>query len=179
MFFKSPGFTLTAVAALALGIGAASAIFSIVNTVLLKPLPVFDPDRFVMLLGTWVTEKGERQSFSDASPAKFEHWRTRSSAIHDVSAFLPGVMNFAGGEVAEQVRSMQVSADFFHCWGIRTVRGRTFTHEEDLPNGSRVTLISQTLWTRRFAGDPHILGKTISLNGEPYAVIGILADYSV
>jgi hypothetical protein len=85
--------------------------------VLLKPLPVFDPDRFVMLLGTWVTEKGERQSFSDASPAKFEHWRRQSSVIHDVSAFLPGLMNFTGGEVAEQVRSLQASADFFHCWG--------------------------------------------------------------
>jgi hypothetical protein len=129
-----------------------------------------------MLLGTWVTEKGERQSFSDASPAKFEHWRRQSSVIHDVSAFLPGLMNFTGGEVAEQVRSLQASADFFHCWGIRTVRGRTFTHDEDLPNGSRVTLISQTLWTRRFASNPYILGKTISLNGEPYAVIGILAD---
>jgi hypothetical protein len=95
--------------------------------------------------------------------------------LQDVSAFLPGVMNYTAGEVAEQLRSTQVSADFFRCWGIRIVRGRTFTPEEDLPHGPRVTLISQNLWTRHFASDPRILGKTISLNGEPYLVIGILA----
>ena len=162
--------------ALALGIGATTAIFSIVNAVLLKPLPVFDSDRFVMLMSTWVTDTGERQSFSDASPAKFEHWRAQSSVIQDVSAFLPGVLNYTGGDLVEQWPSMRASANFFRCWGIRIVRGRTFTTEEDLPNGPRVALISQDLWTWRFARDPQILGKTISLNGELYPVIGILAD---
>jgi putative ABC transport system permease protein len=98
--------------------------------------------------------------------------------IQDVSAFLPGVMNYTGIEGVEQLRSIRASADFFRCWGIRTVRGRTFTREEDLPHGPRVTLISQTLWTRRFASNPQILGKAISLNGEPYSVIGILTDNS-
>ena len=174
-FLKSPGFTLTAVAALALGIGATTAIFSIVNTVLLKPLLVYDSDRFVMLISTGVSDTGESETENDASPAKFAHWRAQSSVIQDVSAFLPGV-NYTGGDVVEQWRSVQESADFFRCWGIRVVRGRTFTPEEDLPNGPRVALISQNLWTLRFAGDPQILGRTISLNGEPYAVIGILAD---
>jgi len=172
---KSPAFTITAVAALALGIGTTTAIFSIVNTLLLKPLPVPDADRLVVLMTTGVSQTGERISDSDASPVKFELWRSQPSVLQDVSAFLPGVMNYTGGEAVEQLRSMQVSADFFRCWRIGIVRGRTFTPEEDLPRGPRVALISQNLWTSHFASDPRILGKTVSLNGEPYMVIGILS----
>lgn len=123
MFFKSPAFIVTAVVALALGIGATTAVFSIVNTVLLRPLPIFESDRLVMLMTTRISETGERIFDSDASPAKFEHWLGQSSVIQDVSAFLPGVMNYTGGEVAEQLRSMQASLDFFRCWGIRVVQG--------------------------------------------------------
>jgi putative ABC transport system permease protein len=176
MLLKSPGFTITAVVSLALGMGATTAIFSIVNTVLLKPLSVFDSSRFVMLITTGISEAGQHISDSDASPLKFELWRAQSSVIQDVSAFNPGVMNYTGGEIIEQWQSMQASADFFRCWGIRIVRGRTFTPQEDLPNGPRVALISQNLWTRRFASAPQILGETLSLNGEPYSVIGILED---
>jgi predicted permease len=176
MFLKSPEFTITAVVALALGIGATTAIFSVVNTVLLKPLPVFDSEHFVMLMTTGISQAGQHISDSEASPLKFELWRAQTSVIQDVSAFNPGVMNYTGGEVVEQWQSMQASADVFRCWGIRIVHGRTFTPQEDLPNGPRVALISQNLWTRRFASDPQILGKTISLNGEPYSVIGILED---
>jgi putative ABC transport system permease protein len=176
MFFKSPGFTITAVAALAIGIGSTTAIFTIVNAVLLKPLPVPDPDRFVMLMNTGVTPKGESVSFPAASPAKFAHWRAQSSVIEEVSAFRIGVMNYTGGEVVEQLRSMQASADIFRCFGVPLLRGRGFTAEEDSPNGPRVALISQDLWTQRFASDPQILGKTISLSGEPYTIVGIAAD---
>src|SRR5579863_1590544 len=176
MFVKSPGFTFTAVAALALGIGATTAIFSIVNAVLLKPMPVFDPDRFVMLQNTFVSDKGEAGSGPAASPAKFAHWRAQSSVLQDVSAFRTGVMNYTGGEVAEQLRSMQMSADSFRVWGIQILRGRGFTQEEDLPNGPHVVVISQDVWARRFASDPRILGKTISLSGDLYTVIGVSAD---
>jgi len=176
MFVKSPGFTFTAVAALALGIGATTAIFSIVNAVLLKPMPVFDPDRFVMLQNTFVSDKGEAGSGPAASPAKFMHWRAQSSVLQDVSAFRTGVMNYTGGEVAEQLRSMQMSADSFKAWGMTILRGRSFTQQEDLPDGPHVALISQDLWQRRFASDPQILGKTISLSGDPYTVIGVMAS---
>ncbi|MEO7142874.1 MAG: ADOP family duplicated permease, partial [Bryobacteraceae bacterium] len=169
--FKSPGFTVTAIAALALGIGAATAIFSIVNTVLLKPLPIPGSDRLVALT---MTSHSEIDDGWIASPAKFEYWRTQSTAIHDVSAFLPGVMNYTGGEVVEQWRSMRASADTFRCFGIQILRGRTFSQEEDLPNGPLVALIGENLWRRRFAGDPRILGRTISLSGEPHTVIGIV-----
>jgi putative ABC transport system permease protein len=176
MFRKSPGFTITALAALALGIGATTAIFSVVNAILLKPMPVFDPDRFVMLENTYVSDKGVAGSGPAASPAKFAHWRAQSSVLQDVSAFRTGVMNYTGGEVAEQLRSMQMSADSFKAWGLPILRGRGFTQEEDLPNGPHVALISQDVWARRFASDPQILGKTISLSGDPYSVIGVVAS---
>src|ERR1700683_1132636 len=103
MFATNPGFTITALAALALGIGATTAIFSIVNTVLLKPLPVADADTLLRPMATYVTDNGESGSSPVASPAKFEFWRMQTSVLQDVSAFLPGVMNYTGGEAAEQL----------------------------------------------------------------------------
>lgn len=176
MFRKSPGFTITALAALALGIGATTAIFSVVNAILLKPMPVFEPDRFVMLMNTYVSDKGVSGSGPAASPAKFAHWRAQTSVLQDVSAFRTGVMNYTGGEVAEQLRSMQMSADSFKAWGLPILRGRGFSPEDDAPNGPHVTLISQDVWARRFGNDPQILGKTISLSGDPYTVIGVVAS---
>jgi putative ABC transport system permease protein len=172
---RSPGFTITAVAAIALGIGATTAIFSIVNSVLLKPLHVPDPDRLVVLSMASGSESGDGDS---ASPAKFMHWRAQTSVIQDVSAFLYGFINYTGGEVMEQWRFTRMSADTFRCFGIQILQGRSFTPEEDLPNGPAVAVISQGLWKRRFASDPQILGKAISLNGEPHTVIGIAGDTS-
>ena len=174
MLHKTRGFTAVALLALALGIGATTAIFSVVNTVLLRPLPV--SNSLVMLMTTGLSETGEIRSDLDASPAKFEHWRAQSNVIQDVSAFLPGVMNYTGGEVVEQLRSIRASADFFRCWGIRVVQGRAFTPEEDVPQGARLALIGEGLWTERFARDPRMVGKTLSLNGEPYSVVGIVVD---
>ena len=176
MFLKTPGFTITAVAALAIGIGANTAIFSVVNAVLLKPVPVSDPDRFMMLVNTFVTQSGQAGSGPGASPAKFEHWRAQSSVLQDVSAFRNGIMNYTGGDTAEQVRSMQMSADGFRCWGMSILRGRAYTEQEDLPYAPHVTLLSEGFWARRFGSDPGILGKVVSLGAEPYTVIGIVAN---
>jgi putative ABC transport system permease protein len=174
MFLKSPGFTITALAALALGIGATTAIFSIVNTVLLKPLPVADADRLVIPMTAFVNESGANESSPVTSPAKFEFWRTHSSSVlQDLAALSGGVMNYTGGEVAEQLHSMQASAAVFRCWAIPMLEGRGFTQDEDSPSGPRVVVISKELWARRFASDPQMLGKTISLSGEAHTVVGI------
>ncbi len=169
MFRQSPGFTAAAVAALTLGIGTNTAIFSVVNSVLLKPAPFPSPDRLVMFLNT-----SPQGSGPGASPTKFEHWREQTSVVEDVSAFRTGVMNLTGGGFPEQLQSAQVSADYFRLFGAKTYRGRTFTREEDLPNGPKVVVISYGFWSRRFAADPEIIGKTISLGGAPYEIIGII-----
>jgi putative ABC transport system permease protein len=153
-----------------------TAIFSIVNTVLLKPLPIADAGRLVALVSTSVDGNGERGEETAASPAKFEHWRSQSAVLQDVAAYLGGVMNYTGGDVVEAWRSTKASADIFRCWGLPILRGRGFTREEDLPHGPLVTLLSQDLWKRRFASDPQVLGQAISLNGESYKVIGIVGD---
>src|ERR1700716_3001320 len=122
IFRQSPGFTASAVAALTLGIGPNTAIFSIVNSVLLKPAPFPDPDRLVLFMNT-----SPQGSGPGASPAKFQHWRQQDGVVHDVSAFRSGVVNLTGGEFPEQLRSAQVSADFFRLFGAPVFRGRTFT----------------------------------------------------
>src|SRR5215467_8083944 len=169
-FRKSPGFTDAAVLALALGIGTNTAIFSVVNSVLLKPAPFPDPDRLVLFLNTFPNGSG-----TGASPAKFQHWREQTSVVQDVAAFRTGVVNLTGGVFPEQLQSAQVSADFFRLFGATPFRGRTFTSQEDLPHGDKVVVLSHGFWSRRFAADPQIIGKTLSLGGDPYVVIGILA----
>jgi putative ABC transport system permease protein len=135
---KSPGFTLTALATLALGIGANTAVFSVLNTVLLKPIPFPDPDRMVVFLTT--TADG---SFPSCSPAKFQHFREQTSVVHDVAAFRSGVVNLTGGVFPEQLKSGQVSADYFRLFGASVIRGRTFSAEEDLPQSPYPSAVSR------------------------------------
>ncbi|MCU1232993.1 MAG: hypothetical protein JWP63_960 [Candidatus Solibacter sp.] len=170
IFRQSPGFTAAAVAALTLGIGTNTAIFSVVNSVLLKPAPFPAPDRMVFFMNT--SPQGSGQG---ASPTKFQHWREQTAVVQDVSAFRTGVVNLTGGGFPEQLKSGQVSADFFRLFGATPLRGRTFSPEEDLPRGEQVVVLSHAFWTRRYAADPQILGKTISLGNAPHVVIGILS----
>src|SRR5437660_3753376 len=170
IFRQSPGFTASAGAARTLGIGTITAIFSVVNSVLLKPAPFPDPDRLVLFMNTSPNGSGP-----GASPAKFQHWREQSSVVQDVAAFRTGVVNLTGSEFPEQLQSAQVSADYFRLFGATPIRGRTFTPQEDLPHGDKVVVLSHGFWSRRFAADPQMIGKTISLGGDPYTVIGIMA----
>ena len=165
----SPGFALTAIGALAIGIGANVAIFTVVNDVLLTPLPVPNPDRFVVLMT-------DSDGGAVASPARFMHWRAQTSVLQDVAAMRTGAMNYTGGEIAEQWQSAQITESAFRAFGIPVIQGRSFTPEEDLPNGARVAVISVNLWKRRFASDPLVLGKTILLSGDPYTIIGVADD---
>jgi predicted permease len=169
MLAKNPGFTIAAVLTLALGIGANTAVFSVVNTVLLKPLPYPDPDRIVMFLLT-----SPQGSGPGASATKFNVWREKTSVFQDVSAYRFGVVNLTGSAYSEQIHSGQVTADFFRLFGAPVIQGRTFTAEEDRPRAGRVAVISDGLWKRHFGADPQILGKNISLSGDPYEVIGII-----
>src|SRR3954466_11969079 len=158
MFVQSPAFSLAAVAALTLGIGANTGIFSVVNAVLLKPVAVPDPDRVVVFMN--VTPRGSGPA---ASPAKFAHYRQQTDIVQDVSAFNTGVMNYTGGNFPEQLRSGRVSADFLKLVGAPFLRGRNFTAEEDLPQGPKAAVISRSLWETRFNADPNVIGKSISL----------------
>jgi len=169
MFRQSAGFTFAAVAALALGIGANVAIFSVVNAVLLKPAPFPDPDRLVLFQNT--SPQGTGQA---ASPAKFAHWSGLSDIVQDAAAFRSGVVNYTGGEAPEQFSWAQVSTAYFRLFGAPVLRGRTFSAEEDLPGGPLVAVISHGLWVRRFAEDPDLVGRTVLLSGDPHVVIGIL-----
>ncbi|MBV9295121.1 MAG: ABC transporter permease, partial [Acidobacteriaceae bacterium] len=171
MFRQSPAFTLAAIAALALGIGANTAIFSVVNTVLLKPLTYPDPDRIVLFLLTSPEGSGP-----GASVPKFAMWRETTSVFQDVSAYEfggPG-LNLTGGSYPEQIKGIHVTADYFRLFGAPIERGRTFTVEEDSPHGPRVVVLSDGLGRRRYGADPNIIGKTIQLGGEPFVVIGIV-----
>ena len=140
MFRRSPGFTIAAVAALTLGIGTNTAIFTVVNAVLLKPVPFPEPDRLVMFMNT-----SPQGSGSGASPAKFAQWRSETSVVQDAAAFRTGWINLTEGDKPEQLRYSQVSADYFRLFGAPVVQGRSFSAEEDQPNGAKVALVSSGL----------------------------------
>ncbi|MBB6145533.1 putative permease [Silvibacterium bohemicum] len=170
MFIKNPGFTLAAVGALALGVGANTAIFSVVNTVLLKPLTYPDPDRIIQFQLT-----SPQGSGSGASITKFHNWQEQTSVFQDVSAYDFGGPGFnLTGAVPEQIHGIHVSKDYFKLFGAPIMLGRTFTQQEDLPNGGKVVVLSYGLWKRKFGSNPNIVGSTISLGNEPYTIIGVL-----
>jgi predicted permease len=166
---QRPGFTATVVAALTLGIGVNVAIFSVVNTVLLKPLPIPDQDRLV-----WPenTQNGVPVGFV-ASPAKFLFWRAQTDVFQDVAAFRDFALNYSGTDTPEQLPAQQVSESFFRVYGARISRGRSFTLEEDLPGGPKVAVISHKFWQRHLNGAEDVLGTTLPLNGDRYTIIGI------
>src|SRR6185369_6719353 len=168
---QSAGFTITAISALALGIGANTAIFSVVNAVLLKPLPFPEPDRIVLLMNS-----SPQGSGTAASVPKYNIWRAQSQVLEDVAAYDQGGpgMNVSGGDRPEQVKGIHVSHEFFRLFGAPVTLGRTFTPEEDRPKGDRVAVLANGLWQRRFGSDPSVVGKTIALGGEPYTIIGVI-----
>ena len=169
-FFKSPGFTIAAVSALALGIGANTAIFTVVNAVLLKPLAYPNADRIVQCELT--SPDGHSAA---ASVPKFMIWRQQTKVFKDVAAY-----DFAGpgfnitGDRPELVHGIHASEGWFRVFGAPVMMGRTFTPQEDLPNGGHVVVLSYGLWQRRFGGRPDIIGQSLSLNAESFTIIGVL-----
>ncbi len=168
---KSPGFTIVAVLTLALGIGANTAIFSVVNAVLLQPLSYPDPDRIVSLQLT-----GEDGNSNVTSIPKFNTWRDQTQAFEAVTAYDfrgPGA-NLIGGDRPVQLEGIRVSAGYFRVFGVPIIAGRTFTDDEDRPSGPNLAVISNGLWHSQFGGDPSVIGKTLNLGGDAYTVVGVM-----
>ena len=170
MFLKNPGFTIAAVAALALGIGANTAIFTVVNAVLLKPLSYPNADRIVQFQTTYPDGKNEV-----ASITKFHNWQRLTSVFSEVAAYDFGGPGFnITGDRPEQVHGIHVTEGYFRLFGAPVLLGRTFTPQEDLPNAGKVVVLSYGLWQRNFGGDPNIVGRSLSLGNEPYTIVGVL-----
>jgi putative ABC transport system permease protein len=166
---KRPGFTLVAVLTLALGIGATTAIFSVVHAVLLRPLPFDDAGRLVYL-----TERNTQQESLSFSWPDFADWREQSRAFERVAAYNRDSYNLTGDGDPERLPAAQVSADLFKVLRADAARGRVFTDEEDRAGAAPVVLLSYGLWQRRFGGDQSIVGRQITLNGRGYAVVGVM-----
>jgi putative ABC transport system permease protein len=166
-FWKNPGFTLTAVLTLALGIGATTAIFSVVYAVF-EPMPYPKPNQLVMV---WSMSKGNR---NPVSTNDFLEWKQRSSSFQGMAAWTGGSFNLATSDRPEQVTGSQRTPGFFTMEGLPFMLGRDFLPEEGQPGRDHVVILSHRLWLRDYAGNRDILGKEIRMNGEPYTVVGIL-----
>jgi len=171
-FRQNPGFTATAISALALGIGANTAIFSVINAVILKPLPFPGSERIVVLMN-----QSPEGSNSAASVPKFNVWKNQTAVLEDVAAYDTGGpgLNLSRGDRPEQLKGIHVSHDFFALFGARTVLGRGFTEEEDRPRGGHVAVLSNGIWQRVFGSDPTIVGKALALGDESYTVVGVVS----
>jgi predicted permease len=173
MLFKNPVFTLIVVLTLALGIGANTAIFSVVNAVLLRPLPYPEPEQLVMALLTNTVEGKSSGYFGNAD---FLAVRERNQSFENVTGFSLGTFTLTGGERPEQVSGALVSADFFATLRVTPARGRAYQAEDDRPGSARVVVISHSFWQQRLAAEPQVIGKTINLNDTPYTIIGVTPE---
>ncbi len=160
--------TAVALLTLALGIGLTTAIFSVVYTVVLKPLPFPDANRIVAL---WSTRDGVD---GEVTPRNFDAWRKESHSFSNLAAIEPSTFTLTDGGDPVQVPGGSASAEFFHVFGAAPKLGRTFTKEEDRPGGARVVVVSNRLWKARFGGDPNIVDRQIHLDAVPYTVIGVM-----
>ena len=166
---RHPGFTTVAVVTLALGIGANAAIFSVVNAVLLRPLPWVEPARAVMIWSKWT-------AFDKTWVATGEvaDYRRRARTLRDVAAWSDGQVNLTGDGEPERVAAASVTASTFPVLGVEARLGRTFSAGEDVPNGPRVVVLGYALWNRRYGADPTIVGRTVQIDGRPYQVVGVM-----
>ena len=168
---KTPGFTIVAIVVIAVGIGVNTAVFSVINTVLLKPLTYPDPQELVMLMNT-----SPRGSGPGANVPKFALYRQQRSIFSKVAAsdFGGAGLNLTGGDKPMQVQGVHVTQQYFSMLGAPVAMGRTFTEAEDAPHGGHVAVLSYGLWKSRFGGNSKIVGSTIQIDGEPYLVVGVI-----
>jgi len=166
---KAPGFTFVAVLTLALGVGATTAMFSVVNGVLLRPLPYPDSDALVR-----VHEIVPQYGLFSVAPASFLDWRQQNSVFDHVAAYTTTSATLAGPSGPERIQGMQVSWDLFPLLRVPPQLGTTFTAEQDKPGAPAVVVLSHSMWQQRFGGDPGVIGRSITLNGVPVTIIGVM-----
>ena len=171
MLLKNPGFTAVAVLTLVLGIGANTAIFSVVNTVLLRPLPFKEPDRLVRL---WESNSPNNLAYFSVAYLTFLDWRNQNQVFSEMGAYREDGFNLFAGSEPKRISGARVTSDFFSVLGIQPALGRAFLPAEDAPGGERVVVLSHGLWQRSFGGDPQLVGRQVSINGQSYTVIGIM-----
>src|SRR6266850_2243668 len=170
--WKRPGFTAVAVITLALGIGANTAIFSVVNATLLRPLPFRDSERVVMVWG-FLPKMAQTADKLPSSSGNFVSLREQNHSLENLAAFRSWGWQLTGGE-PELLHGARVSSDFFQAVGVNPILGHSFTPEEDMPNRAPIAIISHSLWQRHFGGDQNVIGKTMTLTGQNVMVVGVM-----
>ena len=170
---KRPGFTAVAVAILALGIGANSALFSVVSAALLRPVPWKDPERIVSV---WETRAKKGESNNLVSAVDFVEWRERCQSFEQAAGWRFLYLNLTGSDEPERVQGLTVSPGYFPLLGVEAALGRTFLPEEEEPGRDKVIILSHGLWRRRFGSDPGVVGRQIAVEGESRTVVGVLPD---
>jgi putative ABC transport system permease protein len=168
---KSPAFSLVALLVLALGIGGSTAIFSVVNAVLLRPLPYAEPERLVRF---WESNPARGWPEFAASAPNFVDWRRQQSVCEQLAAYELTTLNFTGSGEPERVAALSVTANFFSVLGVLPAHGRAFLPEEEQSGRNRVAIVSDGLWRRRFGADPNLIGRQIQLTGETYRVVAVM-----
>ncbi|HSB12361.1 MAG TPA: ABC transporter permease [Blastocatellia bacterium] len=171
LLLKNRGFTLAAVLSLALGIGANTAMFSVVNAVLLRTLPFPDPDRLVMI---WEDASFAGFPRNTPAPANYADWKSQNQTFEEVAAINREGFDLTGNGEPQSVQAYAVTANFFPTLGVRPILGRVFLSEDDNPQANKVVVLSYRLWQSRYGGEQSIIGREILLNGEKYAVIGVM-----
>ena len=177
---RAPGFTIMSIAVIAIGIGATTSLFTVVRSVMLRPLPFRDPDKLVMIFEHFRNNRLDNPSsyYNPVAPADFYDWRAQTHGFEDMAAIRSGSFNLTGehGELPEVVQGRGGSWNLFPLLGVNAAIGRTFTASEDRPDGD-VVMLTWSIFVRRFAGDASIVGKQIHLAGTPYTVVGVLPKW--
>ncbi|HYE72575.1 MAG TPA: ABC transporter permease, partial [Blastocatellia bacterium] len=169
MLFKKPGFTLIAIITLALGIGANTTIFSVVNGVLLKPLPYVAPEQLVR-----VYERSQSQPKFPLAGGNFQDYRDQNTTLNGFALYTRGDLELSQDNRPERLAALRISAGFFDVLGVRPLLGREFSREDELPDKTSVVILSHALWQRRFNSDPNIIGKTLMLSAQPFTIVGVM-----
>ncbi|HXW08651.1 MAG TPA: ABC transporter permease [Vicinamibacterales bacterium] len=171
MLLRSPGFSAVAILTFAVGIGVNTAVFSVVNAVLLRPLPYPAPDRITLI---WMDNRPQGIREDITSYPNYLDWRSQASSYAHMAAVSPSAVSLTGAGEPERLRAASVTASFFDVMGVAPAIGRVFTADHETPGRDQVVVLSHGLWQRRFGGAPDVVGRTITLNGQPHEVIGVM-----